>query len=171
MYDDYLNVRVSSLPTKAFPQNTIADFKVDMPRTLDFKWVKNPTLTITTMLFENTWSILPEINLDFYVHITEDSGNKRSADGKTKTIRPHSHYFKFPQRRVYDGSCKSIFQWFIRTLPKAYIDFQNNKDGGKIVFKKSAFSLLIKFLLTLLVFHLVLTKLSTHLICATHNSN
>ena len=104
---------VSSLPTKAFPENTIADFKVDLPTTFDFKWAQNPKLTLTTISFQNTWSILSGMNLDFYVHITENIGGKRSATGETIS----SHYFKFPQRGVYDGSCRSIFEWFIRTLP------------------------------------------------------
>ena len=71
---------------------------------------------------------MPERNLDFCLYIAERGPIK-------------SYYFNLPTTGVYDGTSKSIFDWFTHTLsesvPKEVIDLQSVDDNCiKIVFKK-----------------------------------
>ena len=134
---DMINVRISSQPTTSFPENSIADFKVELPKVLDFKHVSHPKLALTRVSFRNTWSVMPERNLDFCLYITEDVDPIINAE--REPIK--SYYFNLPTTGVYDGTSKSIFDWFTHALsesgPQEFIDLRSVDDNCiKIVFKK-----------------------------------
>ena len=62
------HVRVSSAPNDLYADNNIASFNVELPKTLDFSWTKNPKVALTRISFQNKWKIMPGLSLNLFMH-------------------------------------------------------------------------------------------------------
>ena len=50
-------IRISSVPTELYPSNSLANFSVELPRTLNYTYKKDPKVALTSVTLENDWKI------------------------------------------------------------------------------------------------------------------
>ena len=58
------HIRISSASSDLYPNNKIASFNVELPKTLDFSWTKNPKVALTRVSFQNKWLVMPGLKFD-----------------------------------------------------------------------------------------------------------
>ena len=93
------NVRISSESTDLYPNNRISNFDVELPKSLDYSWKKNPKVSLTRISFTNKWELLPGLRLDFFIY-------NAGAD------QDQFQYFQCPRGKNGPRSCPEIINWF-----------------------------------------------------------
>ena len=126
MTKDYL--RISSIPTELYPLNKPASFRVNLGKTLDYTYKKDPKIALSSITIENEWKILPGLLLDAQLVII--------GTGKVYT-------FTCPRDGLGPRTCPDICKWFEKQL-KPIPEVVLSKVDGKylITFKSHCFMLL-----------------------------
>ena len=58
------HIRISSASSDLYPNNKIGRFNLELPKTLDFSWTKNPKVALTRVSFQNKWLVMPGLKFD-----------------------------------------------------------------------------------------------------------
>ena len=117
------HVRISSAPSNLYSDNKMGSFNVELPKTLDFSWTKNPKVALTRVSFQNKWLVMPGLKFDY---MTVDwalddfwKHHYHGIDRVTKTGQPRT--------------CMDIRKNFERNNDKdwrdAKMDFKMQVDG------------------------------------------
>ena len=151
------NVRISSEATKLHPENTLSDFNVELPKSLDFTWKKNPRVSLTRISFQNNWQLLPGLRLDFFIYNIGNDENK-------------FQYFKCPKEKEKGGpaSCEEIVNWFITKNKQENTSIRLARQGGNnhcsFIFNKKCIIIIGRDLAQCLGFSFVNQTLNNYLI-------
>lgn len=155
------NVRISSASTELYPNNSISNFNVELPKSLDYSWKKNPRVCLTRISFKNKWGLLPGLRLDFFIYNIEAEENK-------------FQYFQCPREKNGPRSCLEIVNWFKNKIKEAGTSLwlANQANGNySLIFNKKCILIVGRDLAQCLGFAFVNQKVNNFPIRARIPSN